>query len=178
MAEMSKFARPYAKAAFDFANQHNQLAEWSQMLGILAEIVSQDVVAQFLKEPTYSTDQHADICITLAGDHLNQQGQNFVKELAENQKLQTLPTIMQLYQEFMQTKAQAIEAKVTSVIPLTEAFQQQLCKSLEQKLGRQVSLDCEIDPNLIGGMVVRAGDVVIDNSVTRQLSRLQETLMA
>lgn len=178
MAEISKFARPYAKAAFEYANQHNQLALWSQMLGVLAAIVSQDIMRKFLQNPAYSTDQHADICITLAGDQLDEQGQNFVKELAENRKLQALPTVLKLYQEFMQTKAQTIEAKVTSVIPLTEAFQQQLCKTLAQKLGRQVSLDCEIDPDLIGGMVVRAGDVVIDNSVARQLSRLQETLMA
>ncbi len=178
MAEMSKFARPYAKAAFDYANAHNQLAQWSEILSLLAAIVSQELVSQFLQNPAYSLDQHVDICIALGGDHLDQHAKNFVRELGENRKLQTLPTVLKLYQEFMQTKAQAIQAKVTSVIPLTEAFQQQLCQTLAQKLGRQVSLDCEIDPTLIGGMVVRAGDVVIDNSVSRQLARLQETLMA
>ncbi len=99
MAELTTLARPYAKAAFEYAQAHQQLADWSAALGVLAAVSQDDTVRQLLKEPQLTSSAKAQSLIDVCGDKLNAPAQNFVRTVAENKRLELLPTIAEMYEQ-------------------------------------------------------------------------------
>lgn len=176
MAELITIARPYAKAAFDVARDAGKLAEWSAALARLAVVVSHDEVKTLLSSPRHTADAVAEFVSGLGGDELGSDGQSFVRLLASNHRLAALPDIAGLF-ETMKTMAEnAIDVELTSVVPVSEQYQQQLSTALRERLGRDVRLHCKLDETLLGGAVIRAGDLVIDGSVRSGLNKLASSL--
>ena len=177
MSELTTVARPYAKAAFDFAVEKNAVAKWQEMLAFAGEVAVNEDMHQLLTG-AIAADTLADIFNNVCGEQLDEHGQNLVKVLAENKRLAALPEISTLFDAFKADYDKEIEVDVTSASTLTDAQQNELVASLEKRLARKVKLNCNVDPALIAGMVINAGDTVIDGSVKSKLNRLADALQA
>ena len=177
MSELTTIARPYAKAAFDYAVEQKATDQWLQMLAFAAEVSSNETVAELLSG-SMAANSIADIFVNVCGDQLDDKGQNLIKLLAENGRLKVLPEILALFVELKSDFDSEIEVKTTSATELDDAQKQQLSGSLEKRFGRKVQLVCSVDATLVAGLVIEAGDTVIDGSVRSKLGRLATTLQA
>ncbi len=178
MTDKTTVARPYAKAAFEQASADKRLAEWSDALRAGAAVVKDERVENLLGNPQVAPAQLAGLVFDVAGSKLNGDGRNFFDMLAENRRLAYLPEIATLFDELKDEAEGVVDVTVTSAAPLDSAQQKTLSSALERKLKRSVRLHCQTDPKLIGGAVVRAGDLVIDGSVLARLNRIAYELTA
>lgn len=176
MAEKSTIARPYAQAAFSLAESAGDLRKWSEMLQLIANVASDEVMQSFIGNPNVERTELTNIILDVCGDNLDALGQNFVRVLAENKRLDVTTEIANLYEAKRAEAEKTIEAEVTSAFPLSDVIKDKIIVTLKQKLGREVNLVTRTDENMIGGAVIRAGDLVIDASVTGQLEQLAYSL--
>jgi F-type H+-transporting ATPase subunit delta len=176
MADRETLARPYARAAFETALEADALARWSEMLTLVAEITADSQVVRLIDEPSVSIEDVAGLIVAAAGSGLDNSGANLVRLLAEARRLPLLPEIVALYEHHRAEAEKVIDVHVRSAIELGQAQQDMLSAALKQKLGREVRLHQELDPDLIGGAVIRAGDQIIDGSVKERLNQLAEAL--
>jgi len=172
VADKTTIARPYAKAAFDEAKSGNQLGVWSETLRTASAVVRDPRVQKLLGNPAVSNDDLVKLVTDAAGPKLDGLGRNFVQALAENHRLGYLPEISALFDELKDEVEGVIDVTVTSAAPLESGQRDALSGALQRRLKRQVRLHCETDPSLIGGAVLRAGDLVIDGSVRARLDRI------
>jgi F-type H+-transporting ATPase subunit delta len=177
MAEKSTIARPYAQAAFDIAKEKGDLKGWSEMLQLLAVVASDALMQDMISSPAIESSKVVDVMTGVAGDNIDATGKNFINVLAENGRLSVLPEIAELYEQHRAEAEKTVEAEITSAFPLSDAQVKQLTEALKNRLGRDVSLVTKTDENIIGGAIVRAGDLVIDGSVSSQLEKLGNSLM-
>lgn len=177
MAELTTVARPYATAAFNFAVEQNAVADWQQMLFFVSDVVQNETMEDLLSGST-AAEQLAEIFINVCGEQLNTQGQNLIKVLAENKRLSVLPEIAELYAELKAEYEKEIDVDVTSATELSSVQQSKIGAALEQRLARKVKLNCNVNPALVAGVVIKAGDTVIDGSVKSKLNRLADALQA
>lgn len=176
MAELTTLARPYAKAAFEYALEAKQLAEWSDMLGFTAQIVGDEAMQQLLTSPHFTKENQKDAMLKVCEGKLSANGANFIKLLAQNGRLLTLPEIEVLFNFLRSEFEKTIEAQITSATELNEQQIAQLKEKLAAKLGRQVEVGVEVDADLLGGLIIQAEDLVIDGSVRGKLAKLSDTL--
>jgi F-type H+-transporting ATPase subunit delta len=176
MAEAITVARPYAQAAFMYASAQQALKDWSDMLSLLAAIADDAAMQALLDSPNLTETQLADLFINIAGDQVTGNGANFVRVLAANRRLQLLPEIAALYEIQRRAAEGRIQAELVTAFPASESQQAAVIASLRRRLERDIELSCSIDAGLIGGAIVRAGDLVIDGSVRGKLERLGAAL--
>lgn len=176
MAELTTLARPYAKAAFEYALEAKQLADWSALLGFASQVVNDGSMQELLTSPHFTKDDQESAMIKVCGDKLNEQGTNFVKLLAQNGRLITLPEIEVLFNFLRSEFEKTVDAKITSATELNDSQITQIKEKLGAKLGRQVETSVEVDTELLGGLIIQAEDLVIDGSVRGQLAKLSDTL--
>ncbi len=176
MAELTTVARPYAKAAFQFADENNALEEWSAMLAFAAAVVRDEAFSSYLNNPKLTTAEQAEAFINVCSDKLTQEGKNFISLLARNKRLNALPQISALFEELKSQKERSVDVQITSAFALNDEQTQKLAAALKRKLDREVNVTVEEDHSLIGGAVIRAGDLVIDGSVRGKLAKLAETM--
>jgi len=177
MAELTTVARPYAKAAFEFAREKGALAVWSDALALVAALISNDDFAGYLARPELTAAEQADAVLKAAGDKLNADVSNFIITVADNKRLDALPAISALFDAFKAEQEQSAEVVVTSAYALDAAQKQSLATTLTEKLGRKVAIEAvNVDKSLIGGVVIRSGDLVIDASVRGKLDKLAAAL--
>lgn len=175
--DATTFARPYAEAVFAQAQQARQLDLWSEMLELLATLVVDAQLQQVLANPGLARVQKADLILGIAGERLNQEGKNLIRLLAQNTRLTLLPEIRALFQHYQAAAQGTITVRLITAYALASSDQDQLTAVLQRRLKRTVVLRSEVDPDLIGGFRVRAGDLVIDGSVAGQLQQLAQTLI-
>jgi len=178
MADKITVARPYARAAFEEAKGHKVLGPWSHSLQRAAAVVKDPRVQNLLGNPAVTHSELAQFVIDLAGPQLDEQGRNFVQTLAENRRLAYLPEISTLFDELKDEAEGVVDVTVTSAAALENSQRDALSAALQRRLKRQVRLHCETDPSLLGGAVLRAGDLVIDGSVRSRLDRIAYELAA
>lgn len=176
MAELSTLARPYAKAAFQYAADANDLQGWSQNLAIVAAVAQQDAVEKLLSSPSYTAAQQAEKTIEVCGDAITDKIRGFMQVLAENRRLQLLPQIYQQFEVLKANREKTVEVDVVSATEISTEQQNKLASALSAKLERDVNMQVSVDDSLIGGAVVRAGDTVIDGSIRGRLAKLAEAL--
>ena len=176
MAEASTVARPYAQAAFMYAAEQQAMREWSGMLALLAEVVADAAMARLIESPRLTEKQLADLVIDVCGDRLNAKGANFVRILAANRRLELLPDIAAQFEIQRQEAEGTIKAELVSAYPATVEQQARIIESLRRRLGKDIELSCSTDAGLLGGAIIRAGDLVIDGSVRGKLERLGSAL--
>jgi len=177
MSELTTVARPYARAAFEFAASNKNIEAWSTMLSFVSEVAQDAAMANILTRDK-APQELAELFLNICADQLDENGQNFIKVLAENGRLSVLPRVTQLFAELETEYNKEVEADVVSAYALTKTQQNELSKSLEKRLARKVNLNCSIDKTLIAGMVITAGDLVIDSTASGQLTRLSNTLQS
>ena len=176
MAELTTLARPYAKAVFAEASEKNALDAWSDDLSVLAAFAVDADMAKLIKHPALTSTQQADALIDVCGDKLNEAAKNLVAVLAENKRLALLPEIAELYEELKAQLQNTVDVVVTSAFALSDAQADKLATALKARLQCDVRLTSEVDESLVGGAIIRAGDLVIDGSVTGKLSKLAEAM--
>lgn len=176
MAEPNTVARPYAEAAFRLAEAGNALAKWSEMLGSLALVAQDARVRAASSDPNLSDEQAAGIFIAILAGKLSAEGENFVRVLAYNRRLELLPLMHQQFEALKDEREGVVEAEVQSAFELTKAQLADLVQRLEKKTGRKVRSRVSLDRELIGGVRVILGDKVIDGSARAQLAALETAL--
>ena len=176
MAEKSTIARPYAEAVFQLAQQKGQLKEWSDMLQTVAMITADEDMKGIIGNTSVSKSQTAELVIDVAGAVMNEQGKNLVKLLAENHRLGVTAEITEQFETLKAEAEKTIEAEVIAATELGSAQQALITDKLKARLGCEVSLKCTVDESLMGGAIIKAGDLVIDGSVSGHLNKLSGEL--
>lgn len=176
MAEINTLARPYAKAVFEQASAQDRLSDWSDMLALLAGVIGNEDMRLLIGNPQLSGPQLVDLITGVCGDRLDDEACNLVRLLAEKHRLELLPAIATLYEERRAEAERRMEVQVYSAVELPQDRRDALAKALESRLNRDVELDCRTDPELMGGVLIRAGDLIIDRSVREQLHQLMRSI--
>ena len=176
MADPITLARPYARAAFQVALDAGALADWSRMLGVAAAVSGEPAVHAALTDPGRSWQESAAMFCSLCGDELSAGARNLVGLLAENKRLLLLPQVRSLFEELRANQERSLEVEFVTAFPVSEDAAARLEQALQARLQRDIRLSASIDPALIGGAVIRAGDQVIDNSIRGKLAKLAETM--
>lgn len=172
MSDLTTAARPYARAVFERAEQSGKLGEWSDMLGFMSGIASNDQVVELLASPRMAKQSGADAFIKLADGKLNKEAENLVSMLAENNRLSLLPEMSVIYEVLKDEAEGSVEAIVTTAKKLTQGEEKSISDALSKRLGRKVKLKVSVDDALLGGAIIQAGDLVIDGSLRGRLSKM------
>ncbi|MGH1486634.1 MAG: F0F1 ATP synthase subunit delta [Cellvibrionaceae bacterium] len=175
MAELTTLARPYAKAAFEYAREAKDLDGWSSALAVAAAVSQETSVAKLLDSPTLTAEQKAAVLTDVCGDQLSVKVKSFISGLAENKRLSLISAIRDLFEDLKAQQEKFADVQVVSAFALDSGVEKALAEKLKTVLISDVSLNTEVDSSLIGGVVVRAGDTVIDGSVKGRLNKLAET---
>jgi F-type H+-transporting ATPase subunit delta len=174
--ETIALARPYAEAVLKRAQETNTLESWSEMLGLLSTLVQSPEISAFVTDPKLSRSQVETTLLEIASDHLTEEGQNLLKILMQNRRLSIVPDIATLYEQRKQEYQGALRVLVQSAYALDASQEQALASALKTRLQRDIEISSEQNPELIGGVIIHAGDLVIDGSVRGQLHRLANQL--
>jgi F-type H+-transporting ATPase subunit delta len=176
-SENTTVARPYARAAFSRAlDEASGLANWSRMLGMLSAAVQSQQVRLALDNPRLTTDQEARLVIDIMGEELSDKGRNFVSVLASNGRIVLLPTIYEIFEMLKAHHEKTMDVTLISAFEISEDDNKKLAEALKKRLQREVHLSSTIDKSLLGGVIIRTEDTVIDNSVRGKLQRLARVL--
>jgi F-type H+-transporting ATPase subunit delta len=176
MSEAITTARPYAQAAFDEAQKQNDLKGWSDTLLAGAEAVSNPEVAMLISSPRATEKQVEDVMRALCGSKAGTMQDNFIRLLAENHRLGVLPEIAAHYEVMRAEAEKALDVTVSSAFELNDAQKQKITAALTKRMSRKITLKCVTDKQLLGGIVIRAGDQVIDGSVRARLGEMANAL--
>lgn len=176
MAETITIARPYARAVFGIANDKGELKAWSELLAILAYCVAQAEVQSVISNPAVSDEQVIGLLANVSGKLMTEDASNFLAVLAQNNRLSLLADIAVIYEELREQAEQMMTADVTSTLKLTAKQQKDISTALKKRLGRDVTLNTSVDKALLGGAIIRAGDLVIDGSALGKLNRLANAI--
>jgi len=180
--ELQTLARPYAKAVFELARKAQALAPWSESLAVLADAVRDARLQAVIGSPALSRVQLAGLLIdVLAAVGLDaapqwRQMQSLVQLLAENRRLSLAPTIAGMYDVMRAAAESRIEVQITTATPVASAQAERLSAAIGKRLARTVEIQWNQDEDLLGGAMIRAGDLVIDGSLKGELQRLSQTL--
>ncbi len=176
MAELATLARPYAKAAFEYALAANALTRWSEMLALATLVAQQDTVKKLLGSPSLTAESKGNSFVEVCGEELDSHSQNFMKNLAMNDRLALLPQIQQLFEGYKAQQEKSVDVEIISAFELSSDLQDKVAKALSAKLDRKVNVESSTDKSLLGGVIIRAGDTVIDGSVRGRLAKLAEAM--
>lgn len=175
MAEQSTLARPYAKAAFEVAKSTKKLTSWSKSLATLAAVSLDEKVQKSLGNPASTSEGNVELLLKLVPKE-GKTIENLLSALAEQKRLALLPDVLVQFEKFRADEEQSATVTVSSAYALTAKQEESLKEKLKIKLGRDVQLVIEIDESLIGGVIIRTDDMVIDGSVTGKLAKLAEAM--
>ena len=187
MADKHTLARPYARAAFDVARADDAMGPWSEALNVAAALLADGEAARFLASPQLTDAQRLEFLAGLVGaagastsvlDGSNAHGTNFLKLLIEYDRVAVLPEIAEHFDALKAEVENTVDVTVTAAVALSPEQERQIAAALEERLKRSVRLTTATDESLIGGAVIRAGDVVIDGSLRARLEGLANALVA
>lgn len=176
MDAMSSLARPYARAVFELAQESGDLQSWSEALAFLAALVGDESIQDLINNPRVEQEQLQALFDDLCGDRVPEGGRNLLRLMMDNDRLLLMPDVAAQYERLRSEAEGTVEAEVRSAQPLSEAQQASLAKALEKRLGRKVNMTVHEDDTLLGGAIVRAGDLVIDGSAKGRLEKLASVL--
>jgi F-type H+-transporting ATPase subunit delta len=176
MSSLTTLARPYAKAAFGLAQDSNDLANWQSMLTLASQIAAHEKVAEVLESPLVSVSQAVDLLASVGGQQFDARFKAYLGVLGANRRLSLLPDIASLYIRLKQQAEQQLQVRVVSATPLDEDQAKRMSAALAKRFNCAIELDREVDPGVLGGAVIYAGDQVIDGSLRGRLEKLTSAL--
>ncbi len=174
--DATTIARPYAEALFARAVETDKLDLWSDMLELLASAARDPALAGLIASPKLDKAQMTELMLDIAGGRLSDEGQNLVRLLVANGRLSVLPEIASHFEIRKAEHKGSLDVQVRSAFAMQPEQIEQLSAALSRKLGREINITTEEDPELIGGFRLRAGDMVIDGSVSGQHNQLANEL--
>lgn len=176
-AELATIARPYARAAFSRAlSNDGGLDQWSQMLRLLAALCNAPKVRQLLQGPV-AQGEKVKLLADLASDELTEEGRNLLAVLAERDRLLLLPTVARLYDLLKSNHEKTMSVAITSAFAISADQASELEAALHRRLQRSIKISTSVDKSLIGGVVIKTADTVIDGSVRGRLQKLSQALV-
>ncbi|WP_297426794.1 F0F1 ATP synthase subunit delta [uncultured Acinetobacter sp.] len=178
MAELLTLARPYAKAAFAYASEQNAADSWSNALTLLSAAVQDEAFSAYLNRPELNPAEQVSLFAKVLGEDQTAAVSNFLTLLAENGRLSLLPEIQAEYEQLKSQNNNIVDVVIESAFPLTSVQEQLLAHALEKKFQAAVNVSVEVNPALIAGVVIRAGDQVIDDSALNKLEKMRTRLLA
>ena len=178
MAEFLTLARPYAKAAFAYASEQNAIDSWSNVLQLLSAAVQDEAFSAYLNRPELTPAEQVALFAKVLGNEQTVAVSNFLTLLADNGRLALLPEIDTEFEQLKSQNNKTVDVVIESAFPLDSVQEQKLAHALEKRLNSAVKVTVEVNPALIGGVVIRAGDQVIDDSVLSKLDKMRTRLLA
>ena len=178
MAELLTLARQYAKAAFAFASEQGATDNWSNVLQVLSAAVQDEAFSAYLNRPELTPAEQVSVFAKVLGENQTQEVSNFLTLLADNDRLALLPEIETEYELLKSQNNNTVDVVIESAFPVTSVQEQLLVQALEKKFNAAVNVTVEVNPALIAGVVIRAGDQVIDDSALNKLEKMRTRLLA
>ncbi len=176
MSELSTLARPYAEAVFKRAKETNNSQEWSDTLVFLSAIIQDKSLAAIVHNPRVGQDELTQLLLDICQDQVTGEANNFLKLLIENGRLTLAPQIAELFENYKAEDEGYVDVDVITAFALTKAEEKSFATSLKKKLNKIVNISASVDKSLIGGFLVKAGDTVIDGSISGQLQQLAKRI--
>ena len=176
MASYQSIARPYAKAAFLYAKEKHLSDQWLKALVLAGELVCEPLVKQVLNHPKLSAKDVSEIVIALLGKHINKPEQNFIRLVGEKRRLCALPDIARLFKTYLDASKEKVAVLLTTTVKMDKTLESALIQALHKRVGKNIELECQIDPDLIGGARIKIGDHVIDGSLRGQLQQMKQQM--
>lgn len=176
MQDSGELARPYAIAAFQQAREEGKLEEWSRMLALIGLIVRDRLMAGVIASPKVDRRALAGLILDVAGEHLSDTARNFVRVLVEYGRLSLMPAIVRIFNEARAREAGLSEVRVISAFELDADHVERIAVAMRERLKGEVDVSVEIDSTIIGGVIIRAGDMMIDASLRGRLTQLAQSL--
>lgn len=174
--ETSSIARPYAEAAFAHASEKGNLDLWSEMLGFMAQVINNDEISVIIGNPAIDQAKLLELLLDIGGGRLNDEGQNLVRLLVANKRVSVIPAIAAQFEALKNQSEGAIDVVIASAFEMKPAQEKIIRDALKKKFSREINITNEIDETLIGGIRIKAGDMVIDGSIKGQLQKLANEL--
>ena len=178
MAELSTLARPYAKAVFELARDTSRFGDWSTVLRGLADAVRDPAVAAAIGHPAIGKGPLSQALVEAIGGQIGADGSNLLRLLIDNGRLKLAPAIASEYEALRAEAESVIDVEITTASAVAPAQLTALADAIARRLSRKVNVTAQVDESLIGGAVIRAGDLVIDGSSIGELERLRLQLVA
>lgn len=177
MSELATLARPYAVAAFKRAKETGTTEIWSQGLAFISAVLENKDIKSLIDNPNLSRQNLSALMIDICQEQVNKEGENFLKLLVENDRLTLVPSIAKLFEAFKADDEGYVAVEVSTAYAFsTNEDEQSFATTLEKTLGKKVHMQITVDRSLIGGVLVRAGDKVIDGSIRGRLQTMQKAL--
>jgi F-type H+-transporting ATPase subunit delta len=176
MAEKATIARPYARAAFAYARAGNAIAAWGDTLNNAAAVVADVRVKKLIGNPKVTAQQLVDFVVDVLGGKVDANVRNFFDELVRNRRFALLPEVAAMFEEMRNEVENVADVQVTSAVALSDAQRARLTDALKKRLKKDVRLQCDVNADLIGGAVIRSGDLVIDGSLRARLVALSSAM--
>lgn len=169
-------AKRYARAIFELAREEGEVADWARRLAVVRDTLTRPEARAVLTNPSVAARRREDLAGALVGDRAGPEGRNLARLLVAAGRLDDLYGIVEEYGRLADEAAGRVRATVTTAVPLGDGDAQRLTSQLSERLGREVRLDRLVDPRIVGGLVLRVGDRVMDASVATRLNQLRRRL--
>lgn len=176
MAELNTLARPYAKAIFELAQKNDSFEMWSSQLQILSQVAKDPRVTSIIADQTLPIPEVLSLVLNVTGSFLDNSGKNLVTILAEKRRLAILPEIASLYSELKNEAENLMDVEFITAVPIDELEKDKFSKLLQKKLTRTIKMHCQVDTNILGGFLAKAGNYVLDGSLKGQLTELKTVM--
>jgi len=176
MTEPATLARPYAAAVFKRAKETQATANWSQSLAFLSSVMKNENISVVVDNPKLNKPRLSELMLDICQEHINEESKNFLKLLVHNNRLVLLPYIAKLFEAYKAEDEGYVEVEVFTAYGLSKEEKQNLSTRLGKTLGKKVHMNVIVDKSLLGGVLVRAGDKVIDGSIRGRLQHMQKAL--
>lgn len=176
MSDNSTAARPYAKAAFEYAQSNKNFDAWSDGLANLSAVATDPAAAALFNHPKVSREQRAEIFTEVLGKKADAGLVNFVRLLADNDRLAALPEINEQFAILRAEVESVLEGTVICAKAIDSKQEKAIAAALSLRLDKTVKLQSEVDESLIGGVKIKVGDFVMDGSVKARLELMAGAL--
>jgi len=176
MSELATLARPYASAVFKLAKQGKTTGKWSESLAFLSALLKNKDITAIVDNPKLSKQKATEMLLEVCQDQVDAEGANFLRLIVENNRLPLVPSIAELFEAYRAEDEGYVDVEVYSAFEFSKEDKKSLSSTLEKKLSKKVHMNVTVDKSLIGGILVRAGDRVMDGSIRGQLQYMQKTL--
>ena len=176
MSDMQTLARPYAVATFKRAKETNKIKKWSDDLAFMSAVLSNENIAIVVDNPKISKQQISAFVLDICQGQVDKEAENLLQLLIQNNRLTLLPVIAELFETFKTEDAGLVDVDVFVAYAFSKEDKAKFSSTLEKTLGKKVNMKVTVDKSLLGGVLVRAGDRVIDGSIKGQLQQMQKTL--
>lgn len=176
MSELATLARPYAAAIFKRAKETHATAKWSQCLAFMSAVLKNEDISVVVDNPKVNKPRLTALMLDICQGHVNEENENFLKLLVHNNRLGLLPSIAKLFEVLKAEDEGYVEVEVSTAYSLSKEAKHDLITTLEKTLSKKIHINVTVDKSLIGGVLVRAGDRVIDGSIRGRLQQLAKRL--